>query len=106
MLLDTGARVSAITPKLAGELGFDPDEIKPTTTAVSATGPFSVALLTVPCVSVDGIEVRDLRAICHALPPQLGFEGILGLDFLGHFNIEISNETEKVSMTRWTAGGA
>ena len=30
MLFDTGARVSVITPKLAGELGFDPDEIKPT----------------------------------------------------------------------------
>ena len=106
MLLDTGARASVITPKLAQEVGFGPDEIKPTTTAVSAGGPVPVAPLVLPRVSMNGIAVHNLRVICLALPPELGFEGILGLDFLGHFNIEISNEAESVSMTRWTAEGA
>ena len=87
MLLDTGARVSVITPELAKEVGFDPDEIKPTTTAVSAGGPVPVAPLVLPRVSMNGIAVHNLRAICLALPPELGFDGILGLDFLGRFNI-------------------
>ena len=103
MLLDTGARVSVITPKLAERLGFEPDEIKPTTTAVSAGGPVPVAPLVLPRVSMNGIAVRNLRVICLALPPELEFDGILGLDFLGHFNIEIKSEAETVSMTRWTA---
>ena len=106
MLLDTGARVSVITPKLAGELGFDPDEIKPTSTAVSAGGPVPVAPLVLPRVSMNGVVVHNLRVICLALPPELVFDGILGLDFLAQFNIQISNETEKISMTRWTAEGA
>ncbi len=106
MLLDTGARVSVITPKLAERLGFEPDEIEPTTTAVGAGGPVPVAPLVLSRVSMNGIAVHNLRAICLALPPELGFKAILGLDFLGHFNIEINNEAETVSMTRWTAEGA
>ncbi len=106
MLLDTGARVSVIIPKLAERLGFEPDEIKPTTTAVGAAGPVPVARLVLPRVCVNGIAVHNLRAICLALPPELGFDGILGLDFLSRFNIEINNEAETVSMTRWTAEGA
>ncbi len=106
MLLDTGARASVITPRLAQEVGFGPDEIKPTTTAVGAGGAVPAAGLVLPRVSVDGIAVHNLRVICLALPPELGFDGILGLDFLGNFNIEINNEAETVSMTRWTAEGA
>ncbi len=106
MLLDTGARVTVITPKLAERLGFEPDEIKPTTTAVGASGPVPVARLVLPCVSVGGIAVHGLRVACLALAPELKFRAILGLDFLAHFNVEIRNETETVSMTRWTAEGA
>jgi len=106
MLLDTGARVSVITPKLAERLGFEPDEIKPTTTAVGAGGPVPAAPLVLPRVSVNGIAVHNLRVVCLTLAPELGFKAILGLDFLAQFNIEISNETEKISMTKWTAQGA
>ncbi len=54
-----------------------------------------------PSVSVLGLEVTNLRAICFALSPRLGLEGILGLDFLEHFKIVIDNETEIVTLTKW-----
>ncbi len=66
-----------------------------------AIGTGSAVLLRVASVSVLGEEVRDLRVLCHALPPNLKIEGILGLNFLKHFNIVIDNETEIVTLTKW-----
>ena len=99
--LDTGARLSVITPELARALGFEPEELKPTTGIVGATGPASGAALSVASVSVMGAEVRDLRVVCYALHPRLGLDGVLGMDFLKHFDIEIRNSTETVTLARW-----
>ena len=103
MALGTGARLTVITPKLADELGFEPNTIKPTVTVVGATGTASAALLKVASVSVGGVQLLNMPVICHELPPGLGLEGILGLNFLSHFNIEIHNEAETVSLTKWHA---
>ncbi len=101
MALDTGARVTVITPRLARELGFEPDEMEPTVKVVSATGSADAAELTLASVSVLTAEVRDLRVVCHQLPGALGLDGILGLNFLSYFNVEINNESQRVTLTRW-----
>jgi len=96
VVLDTGSHSTVITPRFAALLGFDAEEMEPTLTVTSATGAASAAELRVASVSVLDAEVRDLRVICHALPPALGLDGVLGLNFLQHFN-----ETETVTLTRW-----
>lgn len=101
MALDTGARVTVITPRLARELGLEPDEMTPTVKVVSATGSADATALTVASVSILTAEVRDLRVVCHALPGSLGLDGVLGLNFLNHFNVEINSETESVTLTEW-----
>ena len=99
MALDTGARMSLIVPELARALGFEPEKMEPAVRLVSATGPASAALLMVASVSVLGLKVKNLRVMCHLLPPDLGLDGLLGLNFLNHFNIEIDNDTETVTLT-------
>ncbi|MHC4717973.1 MAG: retropepsin-like aspartic protease family protein [Planctomycetota bacterium] len=101
MALDTGARLTVITPRVAQELGFPPDEIEPDVSIIGATGSASAALLRVASVSIRGMEVRRVRVLCHPLPPTLGLDDILGLDFLRHFDIEIANSTETMTLTRW-----
>ncbi len=98
--LDTGARLSVITPELARALGFEQDELKPTTRIVGATGPASGAALTVASVSLMGAEVKELRVVCYGLHPKLGLDGVLGMDFLRHFDIEISHTNETVTMEK------
>jgi aspartyl protease family protein len=101
MAVDTGARLTVITPRLARELGLRPDGAEP---AVSVTGVFgdgSAVLLRVASVSILGAEVRNLRVLCHPLPSKLKIEGIIGLNFLKHFKIVIDNETEILTLTRW-----
>jgi predicted aspartyl protease len=100
MALDTGARISVITPRLAEEVGLTPDESAPRGKVVGATGTAPAALLRIGSVSIMSIEVRNVRAICHPLPQELRLDGILGLDFLRHFDVEISNTTETVTMER------
>ncbi len=101
MALDTGARVTVITPRLARELGFEPDGMKATVKVVSATGSADAAELTLASVSVLTAEVRDLRVVCHPLPGALGLDGVLGLNFLSYFNVEINNESQRVTLTEW-----
>ena len=113
MAFDTGARLTVITPKLAGELGLDPDEAEGTVEVVGAVAAASAPVLRVASVSVSDAEVRDLRVVCHPLSSKLGLDGILGLNFLDRFNIEINNaassgrrrrpdrEAERVVLTRW-----
>lgn len=101
MALDTGARVTVITPRLARELGFEPDEMKPTVKVVSTTGSADAAELTLASVSILTAEVMDLRVVCHPLPGALGLDGVLGLNFLDRFNVEINNESQRVTLTEW-----
>ena len=101
MILDTGARVTAITSEFAAILGLEPEEREPALTAMSAAGPIPAALVRVASVSVLGLEVNNLPVICLDLPRGLGVQGLLGLNFLERFNIEISNETETLTLTEW-----
>ena len=101
MALDTGARLTVVSPELAAALGLEPEKNETAVTVVGATGAASGAMLRVASVSVLGLEVRNLRVICHKLPPRLGLQGILGLNFLKHFKIVIDNETETVTLTKW-----
>jgi clan AA aspartic protease (TIGR02281 family) len=101
MALDTGARITVITPRIAEEIGFKLSEAGPAGKVTSATGDARAPLVTIKAVSILGLEVRNVRAICHALPPGLQLDGILGINFLNRFNVEISYETETVTLARW-----
>jgi clan AA aspartic protease (TIGR02281 family) len=101
MALDTGARLSVISPAAAEELGFGADDLEPSITVTGATGATRAAMVRIDSVSVLGLEVRNVRAICHALPPRLQLDGILGIDYLKHFNIAINHEVEEITLAKW-----
>jgi predicted aspartyl protease len=101
LALDTGARLTIITPKVAQELGFAADELEPEVTVIGVTGETPAAMLRVASISIRGVEVKNERVLCHPLPSVLGLDGILGLSILRHFDITIENSTETVTLTRW-----
>lgn len=97
MVLDTGAVMSLVRPELAEEIGLglveDPDD-----ELIGVAGSASVFKGKVRSVSVLGQEVRDLTVVAHGLHPALTIDGILGMDFLQHFNIRIDNDTQTVTI--------
>ena len=77
--------------------------MEPDARVFGATGDAPASILRVASVSVLGLEVKNLRVICHKLHPRFGLQGILGLNFLRHFKIVIDNESETVTLTEWSA---
>lgn len=96
MVLDTASRVTIIRPSVAEELGLDLRE-DPTSELVGVAGSAPVTEGTIDAVSVLGHTVRNLTVACQALDPDLAFEGIIGLDLIQHFNIQIDNDAERIT---------
>jgi len=75
MALDTGARVTVITPKLAEEMGINLDGIEPTVKLVGVAGSALAVEVTLDKVSILDLSVENVMAVCHPLPPGLGLDG-------------------------------
>jgi len=97
MILDTGAPLTVIRPDAAEEIGLDVRET-PSAHLVGVTGSAPLSRATVDAVSLLGRTVRGLAVVCHPLNPVLGFRGVLGLNFLQHFNIRIDNDSETITI--------
>lgn len=95
VIVDTGSRLSIVTPEVAGEIGLEARE-EPGRTLVAVAGSAPLRKATVSWVSLFGETVRGLEVICHPLHPALGFHGILGMNFLQHFNVGLDNDSETI----------
>ena len=79
-MVDTGASVIALTAKDAARLGIRPMRSEFTATVRTANGAIKAAPASLNSVEVDGITVRDVRALI--LPDEALSENLLGLSFL------------------------
>ena len=100
MVLDTGARFTVLDTNLVERIGLE-TRAAPDIRLVGVTGSASVRTGVVDEVSLLGQTVRRLKVICHPLEQQLGFHGIVGMNFLQHFNFEVRNETEVFTASKW-----
>lgn len=91
-VLDTACAETLITPDVADELGYSVREAEGISTVTSAIGKESGWLLRVPRLTALGHSLQDLRVNVHDLPEQSGIDGLLGLNFLRHFNYEIRSQ--------------
>lgn len=96
MLLDTGAGVTVISPALASRLGISPENTERSVGRV-ADGSFVTTFRT----RVDYIQVgpkvqqHPEVVVLNQVGPSMGFDGLLGMNFLGDFryNINMSAQT-------------
>lgn len=91
LLLDTGASTTAITPELAARLGIRLEHTRRTVGRV-ADGSFVSAYNTVLDYLQVGPKVKQSVEVA-VLPmngPAMGFDGLLGMNFLGDFMYHIN----------------
>jgi clan AA aspartic protease (TIGR02281 family) len=100
MALDTGSSLMMITPRIAREIGLDLTSAKSKMPLVGVAGSAWAVEVTLARVSIMGMAVENVKALCHPLPPELGLDGIIGLNFLQHFNLAIAHDTETVTVER------
>jgi aspartyl protease family protein len=85
-LLDTGASLCVITPKLLERLGLRPSEDR--VALQTANGVVTAPLVQLADLAVAGNRVGGVRAVVYGGVPS-GLDGIVGLSFLNRFSYAI-----------------
>lgn len=88
--LDTGASLTMIAERVVREIGLDP--LRPVAQRPTHVwgGTAELPVLRVARVRVFGQEVADLEIAYGRLSRELGLDGVLGLNFLRHFDLRIN----------------
>ena len=94
--LDTGASTTMIPTEVAMDLGYDlsnPNEQMMTANGIVLANRIAVRKLTAIGETVENIDV-----VCHDLPEGSIIEGLLGLNFLRHFDVNILFSTGTIEL--------
>ena len=89
MALDTGATFVMLPWAVAEALGYDPAVSRKRINVHTASSVEVVPVVTVGSIKALGVEVTGVEAACHDLPPGSGVQGLLGLSFLRHLDVDL-----------------
>lgn len=90
-ILDTGATHVTISPKTADQLGFEITEDTPVRPIRTASDVMLAYEVTLDSIEIGGLRAENIIALIIDLPGIPGV-GLLGNNFLNHFNVEIDNK--------------
>ncbi len=96
VVLDTGASTTMIPTRVAADLGYDISN--PNQQIVTASGIVLAKRITVRKLTAIGETVENIDVVCHDLPEGSIIEGLLGLNFLRHFDVNISFSTGTIEL--------
>ena len=88
--LDTGASTTSIPIKTALDLGYDPYHPKYHKEVITGTQVENIPVIEAKKITAIGQPVEHIEVLCHDLPQDLRVDGVLGLNFISKFNINIS----------------
>jgi len=91
-VVDTGASYTLISNALARELSIDVGPAAKTLPFQTANGLINAPVTSLDSISVGGMEIRDLATAVHDAIPDPQVAGLLGLNFLSHFRMDIDTE--------------
>ena len=89
MVFDTGATMTTIPKEAAMAIGCDPAKSSRRIEMITASGTEYVPVVTIPKIKWLDFELKKVEAIYHNLPPQTKISGLLGLNVLRKFSIEL-----------------
>lgn len=89
MALDTGATYTMIPWRVAEALGYDPGVARRRVVLTTPSGLEVAPLITLRGVKALGYEASQVEVVCHDLPVESGVQGLLGLSFLRHLNLDL-----------------
>lgn len=99
-IVDTGASYTIISQATARELEIDLGQDLPTIPFQTANGIIRAPLVTLAALDVGGMRLRDLTAAVYDVFPDSRVSGLLGLNFLSHFRIDIDTRNQLLHLER------
>ncbi len=88
--LDTGSSNTSIPTRIASDLGYDLSNPKQVILLTTGSGIVPAKIITARKLTAIGETVENIDVVCHDLPFGSTIDGVLGLNFLSHFDIKIS----------------
>ncbi|MBI2540566.1 MAG: TIGR02281 family clan AA aspartic protease, partial [Deltaproteobacteria bacterium] len=99
-VVDTGASYTMISQATAKELEIDLEKKHPSIPFQTANGTIQAPLVSLSSIDVGGLEVKDLTAAVHDVFPDPSISGLLGLNFLSNFRMEIDTQNGVLHLER------
>ena len=91
-VVDTGASYTMISQATAKELEIDLEKKLPAIPFQTANGIIQAPLVNLSSIDVGGLQVKDLTAAVYDVFPDPGISGLLGLNFLSNFRMDIDTQ--------------
>ncbi|MCH7801219.1 MAG: retroviral-like aspartic protease family protein [Chloroflexi bacterium] len=89
MALDTGATYVMIPTDVAVELGYDLDASVRRIDIATVNSVESAPIITLERISALDMIARNVDVVCMTLPSESYVQGLLGLSFLKHFDMDV-----------------
>lgn len=96
LVLDTGASQTMISKRIANDLRLYSSGAG---TRIGIGGPVTVSTATLDSIRVGDADVKNMRVSIHDLPLSGFEEGLLGMDFLGRFQMSLDMEKRVLTLT-------
>lgn len=96
--LDTGATITIIPSQVLIALGYDLLNPKQRVQLLTASGTAFAKRINVRRLTAIGETIEDIDVLCHDLPGNSPIKGLLGLNFLRHFDVNISFSTGTIEL--------
>ncbi|MBI4530449.1 MAG: retroviral-like aspartic protease family protein [Candidatus Latescibacteria bacterium] len=100
LALDVGASTTTIATDILIGLGYDPAQSTKRARMITGSGVEYRSVVTVARIETVGQAVDDIDVICHDLPEESQIDGLLGLNFLRHFDLTIRYSDGTLSLER------
>ena len=92
LVVDTGASFTLISQSLARDLDIDLSRNPKTMPFHTANGVVDAPLTTLDSIAIGGMEIKNLTAAVHDATPDIHAAGLLGLNFLSNFRMDIDTQ--------------
>jgi len=96
LLIDTGSAYTIISQEILEFIGSSPVTTRKRQRIITGSGYEIVPVVTVATFSCFGKSIKNFSLLGHTLPYGVYVDGLLGMDFLNMFNIEIKIRSAEV----------
>lgn len=104
LALDTGASTTIIRESILRVIGYTSELLTAFATFGDASQSHFVPKVILKSFSLAGAKVENLEVLCHTIPEEHGIDGVIGLNFLRHFNLNLSFEQGILMLERFNSG--
>ena len=92
LALDTGASTTIVCEEALIAIGCSPEALTEFVSFGDASQSHIVPKATLKFFSLAGAKVENLEVLCYTIPEEHGIDGVIGLNFLHHFNLNLNFE--------------